>query len=77
MGGRCGPSGNDTGCVKKEDTQGVSTAYSALLQAREAQMKMWESPIAQTQLVVKDEQKGTKKESKKDIIDIILNGDSD
>ena len=41
-GGRCG---GTSGCMTKEDTQGVQTSFSQLLAQREAMdAKMWSSP---------------------------------
>ncbi len=72
-GGRCGGS---TPSVK-EDTQGVSSSFSALLAQRDAQIaQLWTPQQQQTQIVVKkvEPPKQTKKE---DLVNTILGKDYD
>lgn len=77
-GGRCS---GDIPCQTKEDSQGVSSAYTAMLQAREQQMKQWDlskETIEQTETKKENQQiviKENTKKSKEECIDIILNGD--
>ena len=77
-GGRCG---GDSVPVKKEDTQGVSSSYSALLAARDAQDRSFATPaLKQMFEAAKPEQQAiiiAKKPviDKQKIMDMILQGD--
>lgn len=79
-GGRCS---GDITCEVKSDTQGVTNAYAAMLEAREAQQKQWLTPnetkpnIEKNEIVVKEKPKPKDITMKKEYIDIILNGDID
>ncbi len=74
-GGRCG--GSIMESVKKEDTQGVSASFNALLAQRDAQIAELFQPQpqqiqSQTQIVVAEQKK---QPSKDQIIQTILDGD--
>lgn len=81
-GGRCGGS---SACGTKEDTQGVSSSFAALLAQRDAMdVKMWAAPTkveetktiqTQTTLTVVKKEVLQQSQQRKADIDFVLEGD--